>query len=77
MVTGTAINGAVSSGSIPAFVDLSPNYASVLFGICNLLTLPAGFLSPLLVGILTNKNVSLDVKKLLIYNFFKLFILFL
>ena len=58
MITGTAINGAVSSGTIPAFVDLSPNYASILFGINNLITSPAGFLSPLIVGILTNDNVS-------------------
>ena len=58
MIAGTAVNGAVSSGTIPAFVDLSPNYASVLFGICNLVTAPAGFLSPLVVGILTNDNVS-------------------
>ncbi|XP_058799273.1 sialin isoform X2 [Phymastichus coffea] len=59
MISGTAINGAVSSGSIPAFVDLSPNYASVLFGICNLVTLPAGFISPLVVGILTNENQTI------------------
>lgn len=58
MIAGTAINGAVSSGTIPAFVDLSPNYASVLFGINNLVTAPAGFLSPLVVGMLTNNNVS-------------------
>jgi hypothetical protein len=58
VIAGTAINGAVSSGTLPTFVDLSPNYASVLFGICNLVTAPAGFLSPLVVGILTNNNVS-------------------
>ncbi|XP_014230094.1 putative inorganic phosphate cotransporter isoform X1 [Trichogramma pretiosum] len=59
MIAGTAINGAVSSGTIPAFVDLSPNYASVLFGINNLITSPSGFLSPLVVGILTNDNQTI------------------
>ncbi|KAJ8670111.1 hypothetical protein QAD02_001370 [Eretmocerus hayati] len=59
MIAGTAVNGAVSSGTIPAFVDLSPNYASVLFGICNLVTSPAGFVSPLVVGLLTNGNQTI------------------
>ncbi|XP_014220023.1 sialin-like [Copidosoma floridanum] len=59
MITGTAINGAVSSATIPVFVELSPNYASVLFGFCNLVTSPAGFISPLVVGLLTNNNQTI------------------
>ncbi|OXU26091.1 hypothetical protein TSAR_011161 [Trichomalopsis sarcophagae] len=59
MISGTAINGAISSGTIPSFVDLSPNYASILFGINNLMTAPTGFLSPMVVGMLTNDNQTI------------------
>ncbi|NP_001123317.1 na[+]-dependent inorganic phosphate cotransporter isoform X1 [Nasonia vitripennis] len=59
MISGTAINGAISSGTIPSFVDLSPNYASILFGINNLMTAPTGFLSPIVVGMLTNDNQTI------------------
>lgn len=58
MMTGTAVNGAVSSGSLATFVDLSSNYASVLLGFCNLISTSSGFISPILVGLLTTNNVS-------------------
>ena len=60
MMTGTAVNGAVSAGTLAILVDLSSNYASVILGFCNLIGGAAGFLSPLVVGILTNDNVSLQ-----------------
>ena len=59
MVLGTSLNGALSSATIANFVDLSPNYASVLFGISGLVTNAAGFLSPMIVGVLTNNNVRI------------------
>ncbi|XP_046990674.1 sialin-like isoform X1 [Schistocerca americana] len=51
-------SGAVSSGPFASFVDLSPNYASILFGIgCTVADLP-GFISPAIVGTLTYQNQS-------------------
>ncbi|XP_072755550.1 putative inorganic phosphate cotransporter [Anoplolepis gracilipes] len=56
MMTGTAVNGAISAATLTTFVDLSPNYASVLLGFANMIIVCAGFLSPAIVGILTNNN---------------------
>ncbi|XP_051154856.1 sialin [Leptopilina boulardi] len=60
MMAGTAVNGAVSSGTLAVFVDLSSNYASVILGFCNLIAASSGFLSPLLVGLLTTNNQTVD-----------------
>ncbi|XP_063977912.1 sialin-like [Diachasmimorpha longicaudata] len=60
MMAGTAINGAVSAGTLAVFVDLSPNFASVLLGFCGLVTTGAGFISPLIVGILTNHRQTIE-----------------
>jgi len=59
MMTGTAVNGAVSASTLPNLVDLSPNYASVLLGFSGMIIIWAGFISPAIVGALTNNNVSL------------------
>ncbi|XP_034942652.1 vesicular glutamate transporter 3-like isoform X2 [Chelonus insularis] len=56
ILCGIAGAGASSSGPLANLVDLSPNYASVLLGICGLVVDIAGFLSPIVVGILTNEN---------------------
>ncbi|XP_024938191.1 putative inorganic phosphate cotransporter isoform X2 [Cephus cinctus] len=60
MIAGTTINGAISAGPLASFVDLSPNYASVLLGLSGLVTLCGGFLSPMIVGILTNNNQTIE-----------------
>lgn len=60
MMTGTAINGAVSASSLANFVDLSPNYASILLGFCGMIIIWAGFISPAIVGILTNNNQTVE-----------------
>lgn len=57
MMAGTTINGAVSASSFANFVDLSPNYASVLLGLCGFVVIWSGFVSPAVVGVLTNNNV--------------------
>lgn len=68
---GVTVMGAVSSGPLATLVDLSPNYAGVLLGICGLVVDAAGFLSPLVVGLLINNNVR--VNKIIIYfRFFEL-----
>lgn len=58
MMTGTAVNGAISASTLAIFVDLSPNYASVLLGFAGMIIIWAGFISPAIVGVLTNNNVS-------------------
>ncbi|XP_033226264.1 sialin isoform X2 [Belonocnema kinseyi] len=60
MMTGTAVNGAVSAGTLAALVDLSSNYASVILGFCNLITAAAGYISPFVVGLLTNNNQTIE-----------------
>ncbi|KAK0182210.1 hypothetical protein PV327_000371 [Microctonus hyperodae] len=60
MMTGTAINGAVSAGTLASLVDLSPNFAGVLLGFCGLITAASGFISPLIVGILTNHKQTVE-----------------
>jgi len=66
MMSGTAVNGAISAATLASFVDLSPNYASVLLGFANMIIVWAGFISPIIVGILTNNNVSFIFRKIII-----------
>lgn len=56
MMAGTAVNGAMSASTLAIFVDLSPNYASVLLGFAGTIIIWAGFISPAIVGALTNNN---------------------
>lgn len=56
MMTGTAVNGAISASTLSSFVDLSPNYASILLGLANMIIAWTGFISPAIVGTLTNNN---------------------
>lgn len=59
MIAGTMTTGTISAGSMANLVDLSPNFGGVLLGICGLIANGAGAISPLIVGVLTNGNVSL------------------
>lgn len=68
MMMGTAANGAISAGTIANFIDLSPNYASVLLGFCGMIITWCGFASPVVVGVLTNNNVSNERKSLATAN---------
>ncbi|XP_017767924.1 PREDICTED: sialin-like, partial [Nicrophorus vespilloides] len=56
LTAATAIHGAVSTGSLASFVDLSPNYASVQLGLSGMISVLPGFISPAIVGILTYNN---------------------
>ncbi|KAF4521338.1 hypothetical protein B566_EDAN006925 [Ephemera danica] len=58
LTISTALNGAISSGALAATVDLSPNYSGVVFGIVGMVSVFPGFISPAVVGYLTNKNQS-------------------
>ncbi|CAD1473934.1 unnamed protein product, partial [Heterotrigona itama] len=60
MIAGTTVNGAVSAGPLATFVDLSPNYASILLGFCGMVVIACGFISPAIVGILTHNNQTVS-----------------
>lgn len=68
MMTGTAVNGAISASTLTSLVDLSPNYASILLGFANMIIGWTGFISPAVVGILTNNNVSLICTEIMFAN---------
>lgn len=48
----------MSTGALSAMVDLSPNFAGILLGISGMIGVIPGFISPIIVGILTLNNVS-------------------
>ncbi|XP_076752859.1 sialin-like [Xylocopa sonorina] len=56
MMAGVTVNGAISASTLAALVDMGPNYASVLLGFCGMIVIASGFISPVIVGILTNDN---------------------
>lgn len=57
--------GAQASGILSTIVDLSPNYSSILMGICLTICVLPGTFSSYIVGVLTNNMVSkhLTVKR--------------
>lgn len=55
---GITVCGSIYSGVIAVLVDLSPNYASVLFGLGGVFVGIGGFISPAIVSGLTYNNVS-------------------
>lgn len=55
----TMFHGAVSSGPLASMVDLSPNYAGIILGVSGMIGGMPGFISPFIVGILTQGNVSI------------------
>ncbi|XP_026474879.1 sialin-like [Ctenocephalides felis] len=60
MTLATAVNGAVSTGPLASFVDLSPNYASITLGLSGMISVMPGFISPAIVGILTFENQTIE-----------------
>ncbi|KAK0182213.1 hypothetical protein PV327_000374 [Microctonus hyperodae] len=59
IISTFALFGAISSSSFANLVDLSPNYASVLFGITGFVGNTCGFISPLFVGLMINNNQTI------------------
>lgn len=53
-----SINGAVTAGYLSNGLDIAPNFSGTIFGLANTLSSLGGFLSTLMVGILTQDNVS-------------------
>ncbi|PNF40123.1 hypothetical protein B7P43_G10001 [Cryptotermes secundus] len=56
----TAVSGAVSTGPLASFIDISPNFASVMLGISNMISVVPGFISPVIVGYLTYQNQTIE-----------------
>ena len=51
--------GIYQSGYAVNHLDIAPKYAGVIFGIGNMFATSTGFLSPSVVGLLTEGNVSI------------------
>lgn len=47
------LNGAVTSGGLASIVDISPNFASISLGIVSTIAFLTGYISPWIVGVLT------------------------
>lgn len=60
LTLATGCHGAVSTGPLASMVDMSPNYASIVLGICACITAMPGFISPYIVGQLTLGNQSTE-----------------
>lgn len=60
LTLGTMSHGAVSTGPLANIVDLSPNHAGVLLGFSGMIGVLPGFISPVIVGYLTNNNVRTE-----------------
>ncbi|CAD7086587.1 unnamed protein product [Hermetia illucens] len=67
LTTATAVHGAITTGPLSSMVDISPNYASIVFGISNTITVLPGFISAAIVGYLTLGNQTVTSWK---YVFF-------
>ncbi|EDW32036.1 GL10654 [Drosophila persimilis] len=59
----TMFHGAVSSGPLASMVDLSPNYAGIVLGVSGMIGGMPGFISPLIVGHLTQGNQTIEAWK--------------
>lgn len=52
------LNGAVTAGYLGNGLDIAPNFSGTIFGMANTLSSLGGWLSALMVGTLTNEDVS-------------------
>uniref|UniRef100_A0A0C9PSR7 Slc17a8_0 protein n=1 Tax=Fopius arisanus TaxID=64838 RepID=A0A0C9PSR7_9HYME len=64
MFMGRIVTGGIPAGTSANLVDLSPNFSSILLGICGLSANIVGAISPLIVGALTNDNVRTTKKSI-------------
>lgn len=56
--------GMTTSLAFPAYtvnmLDIAPRFASIIMGICNTIGTTAGFVSPIVVGFITQHKVSVS-----------------
>lgn len=53
LTLATAVHGAVTTGPLANIVDLSPSFAGIVLGVSGMITVIPGFISPIVVGLLT------------------------
>ena len=63
LTIAVALNGATYVGYNINHLDLSPNYASTLFGITNAMANIMSFIAPLVVGAVVTDEVSKSIAK--------------
>ena len=51
-------NGAATQTNLVNSQDLAPNFAGILYSIINFIGTSSGFISPMIVGLVTNEHVS-------------------
>ena len=63
-----SLAGMTTSLAFPAYtvnmLDIAPRYASIIMGVCNTVGTTAGFVSPTIVGFITQDEVSVADYKL-------------
>jgi MFS family permease len=52
------LHGAVSTGVLAAFVDITPNFSGIVMGVSGTIGVISGFLSPMIVGYITYTDQS-------------------
>ncbi|XP_053685969.1 sialin [Sabethes cyaneus] len=60
LTLATMMHGAVSTGPLANIIDISPKFAGILLGISGMITVVPGFVSPIIVGILTLGNQTVQ-----------------
>ncbi|XP_048584880.1 uncharacterized transporter slc-17.2 [Nematostella vectensis] len=70
MCVGVAASGLLHSGYNVNMLDIAPPYACIIMGLCNTLGTTAGFLSPLLVGIVTVNKEAREWRTVFWITFF-------
>ncbi|EDW85863.1 uncharacterized protein Dwil_GK23292 [Drosophila willistoni] len=63
VTVATMVHGAVSSGPLASVVDLAPNYAGIVLGVSGAIGGMPGFISPFIVGLLTQGNQTIEAWK--------------
>ncbi|KAF8787087.1 putative inorganic phosphate cotransporter like protein [Argiope bruennichi] len=60
LCVGMFLNGLIYSGFNVTHIDMSPDYAGVLYGITNSIANTAGILSPMIVGLITASGETVE-----------------
>ena len=60
LCTGVGITGLNATGYAVNILDIAPRFAGVIIGFSNVFGSMPGFISPMIVGYITTKNVSLS-----------------
>ncbi|KNC33126.1 hypothetical protein FF38_04718, partial [Lucilia cuprina] len=56
----TMLQGTASTGPMSSMIDIAPNYAGIIFGLCGTIACIPGFISAYIVGVLTLENQTFE-----------------